>query len=412
MGCLASTDRRTIPDSEAFFEKYALCKKIGEGAFGQVRLATSLATKKVYAVKVADVRARTTDPNHTPISTKRRNTIQREIAMWTLASQAAVPEITKLVDCFYSSGFYYMVCEACSKNLMQHLLHVKTISEDELGDVTAQMLRGISHMHNIGLVHRDVKPENFLFGGPNDAVLKLCDFGLVLRQPKKGRKLMGVGGTAPYMAPEILITGNSGWAGHRAGYDKEIDMWAMGVILYLVLYGQFPYMPSGEATAESMKQAIKQDLPPLRFEHSQAQTALSLVKLLLVRNPSERATTEQAAQHPFVARAARPPSGAEMEISVSQAKEVAEKLRDFKVDAATQAELEGRLKAMTAARGGVWFSESEALSPTHSQSSAAFRESRIKKDKKPVSRDKFGTHSGVVSEQQKEIETRADQWTT
>ena len=69
-----------------------------QGAFGQVRLATSLATKKVYAVKVADVRARTTDPNHTPISTKRRNTIQREIAMWTLASQAAVPEITKLVE--------------------------------------------------------------------------------------------------------------------------------------------------------------------------------------------------------------------------------------------------------------------------------------------------------------------------
>ena len=50
-----------------------------------------------------------------------------------------------------------MVCEACSKNLMQHLLHVKTISEEELGDVTAQMLRGISHMHNIGLVHRETR---------------------------------------------------------------------------------------------------------------------------------------------------------------------------------------------------------------------------------------------------------------
>mmetsp|Transcript_19960 Transcript_19960/g.33401 ORF Transcript_19960/g.33401 Transcript_19960/m.33401 type:complete len:137 (+) Transcript_19960:2-412(+) len=131
--------------------------------------------------------------------------------------------------------------------------------------------------------------------------------------------------------------------------------------------------------------------------------ALSLVKLLLVRNPSERLTAEQCAQHPFVARVARPPSGAEMEISVSQAKEVAENLRDFKVNAATQAELEARLKAITAARGGVWFSETEVLSPAHSQSSAAFRESRIKKDKKPVSRDKFGTHSGVVSEQQKDM---------
>eukprot|EP00438_Fugacium_kawagutii_P016508 Skav225448 [mRNA] locus=scaffold3785:1759:3420:- [translate_table: standard] len=203
MGCSTSSYGPRIPDSEAFFERYALGKKIGEGprcgatdnlhdvprcakqyqvlsrAFGQVRLATNLSTKRVFAVKVADVRAHTTDPNTTPISTKRRNTIQREIEMWTLASAAEVPEITQLVEawrnpdehvrvllfppvggsphqeCFYSSGFYYMVCEACSKNLMQHLLKVKTISEDELGEVTAQMLRGISHVHNIGLVHRE-----------------------------------------------------------------------------------------------------------------------------------------------------------------------------------------------------------------------------------------------------------------
>eukprot|EP00438_Fugacium_kawagutii_P035399 Skav202133 [mRNA] locus=scaffold929:130962:132748:- [translate_table: standard] len=105
----------------------------------------------------------------------------------------------------------------------------------------------------------------------------------------------------------------------------------MGVILYLVLYGQFPSMPAaGEATADSMKQAIKQDVPPLRFERSKAQTALSLVKLLLVRNPRDRVTASSAAQHPFVARAAQP-SGTEMEIS-----EVAEKLRDFKVSGTWQ----------------------------------------------------------------------------
>lgn len=401
MGCLASAQRHQIPDSEAFFEKYALGKKIGEGAFGQVRIATDLKSGQSYAVKVADVRAKSMDPDQTPISTKRQKSIEREIEMWTLASEAEDPHITRLFECFYSSGFFYMVCEACSKNLMQHLLKVKTISEDELGFIAAQMLQGISYVHSIGLVHRDVKPENFLFGGRKEDVLKLCDFGLALCQPKKGKKLSGVGGTAPYMAPEILIIG--GWPGQSAGYDKEIDMWAMGVILYLVLYGQFPYMPSGEATAASMKDAIRRDHPPLCFQKSQAQNALSLVKLLLVRNPRDRVSAVSAAQHPFLARMTpQPPSNAEMEISVSQAKEVAERLKDFKVSAASQADLEARLKAMTAARGGVWFSESEALSPTQSQSSAAFRESRIKKDKKPVSRDKFGTHSGVVSEEQKD----------
>ena len=62
-----------------------------------------------------------------------------------------------------------MVCEACAKNLMQHLLHVKTISEEELGDVAAQMLRGISHMHNIGLVHRETWRSVLSFpGGSNN----------------------------------------------------------------------------------------------------------------------------------------------------------------------------------------------------------------------------------------------------
>ena len=212
----------------------------------------------------------------------------------------------------------------------------------------------------------DIKPENFLYGGPDGTVLKLCDFGLALRQPKKGKGITGIGGTAPYMAPEIL-------AGVRSGYGKEIDVWAFGVILYLVIYGQFPYMPRGETTANSMKQAIYSDSPPISYPDTQALSAQSLVKRLLVRDVSQRATVEEVRAHPFITKASRPSSAAEMYLSLNQAKEVAEQLRDFKASASSQVALEAKLRAITAARGGVWFSESEALSPTQSETSASFR---------------------------------------
>lgn len=156
MGCCASaqhTAQHGILESEVFFQKYALGKKIGEGAFGQVRLTTDLQTKQSFAVKIADVRARQ-DGGKVVVNPKRKAAIEREIEMWQLASSSGLPEITQLIECFYSLGFYYLVCEACEKNLMQHLLHVKTISEDELGEVAAQMLRSIAHVHFLGMVHR------------------------------------------------------------------------------------------------------------------------------------------------------------------------------------------------------------------------------------------------------------------
>ena len=160
-----------------------------------------------------------------------------------------------------------------------------------------------------------------------------------------------------------------------------------------MVYGQFPYMPRGETTAESMKQAIFNDSPPISYPDTQAVSSQSLVKRLLVRDVSERATVEEVRAHPFITKASRPSSTAEMNLSLTQAKEVAEKLRDFKVSSSTQLALEAKLclgvfsflvwvvsqakqlfrRAITAARGGVWFSESEALSPTQSETSVSFR---------------------------------------
>mmetsp|Transcript_50376 Transcript_50376/g.117530 ORF Transcript_50376/g.117530 Transcript_50376/m.117530 type:complete len:424 (+) Transcript_50376:71-1342(+) len=401
MGCSSSQpEEEQIPETAEFFKRFALGKKLGEGAFGQVRVANEIATKKEFAVKIADVRVQ--DPQSgLSVSKRRRKNLEREIRMWRLASADKVPEITCLECVFFCGGFYYMVCEICKRNLMQHLLHAKTLSEEEFATLAAQMLRGISHVHDVGLVHRDVKPENFLCGGKDHLELKLCDFGLALQQPKKG-KLMGIGGTAPYMAPETLIIQDGWWS--KPLFHKEVDLWAFGVILYLILFGRFPYMPPGEATAESMKHSIKNNFPPLNFPDSPSSRALTLAKRVLVRDPKARATAKDALLDPFVAQATprQEAKGKNLRVSVQDAKEIAEKLREFQISENTQQDLESRLKIVTAKSGGIWFSEGDdkALSPTASTNSISFRaDSRIKKDKKPVSRDKFGTHSGVVSEE-------------
>lgn len=153
MGCVSTKKVVNLLDSDAFFQNYTLGRKIGEGAFGQVRLAQHTATKAFFAVKIADARE-DVEGNKLVISARRKSVVEREIQMWTLASASENPQITLMKACFYSSGFYYMVCELCQKNLMQHLLTVKRISEAALGEVAAQMALSISHVHSIGLIHR------------------------------------------------------------------------------------------------------------------------------------------------------------------------------------------------------------------------------------------------------------------
>merc|ERR1719502_912890 len=100
------------------------------------------------------------------------------------------------------------------------------VNERTLGKMFAQMLMGISHCHSVSVVHRDVKPDNFLV---SQGVVKLCDFGLSAIIPSGGKnmgKVGGIYGTAPFMCPEMLATD---W------YDEKADVWSFAVIVYAFL---------------------------------------------------------------------------------------------------------------------------------------------------------------------------------
>jgi serine/threonine protein kinase len=200
-----------------------------------------------------------------------------------------------MFDVFFDKLFCYMVMEKCDYSLFKAIDALPDINERSLGYVFVQMLSGISHCHSVNVMHRDIKPDNFLVSGEaGKLVVKLADFGLSAFIVKDG-KMRSITGTAPYMCPEML---------KGDGYDAKADVWSLGVIVYALMFGIFPYMPMERGTA-AMKQLIMDGTVRPSFEQVKSRstssgspvrsdTALSLVKALLARDPLERPTAKEA----------------------------------------------------------------------------------------------------------------------
>lgn len=297
MGCVGSSAGGTGTDGK-FHENYRLGKKLGEGAFGQVRVAKPRFGDQEMAVKIIDVRSRDFNGEPTKQADAERVSVTRgEIKVWQAVGTGE--HIVSLTASFFERNLFYMVMEKCSCSLMDKLSKMSAVMEDDMCRIFSEMLAGLSHTHERRIAHRDIKPDNFLFGGASGNTVKLCDFGLAAQLPKKG-KLRGVYGTAPYMSPEML--GNS-------GYDEKTDVWSFGSTAFLMIHGDFPYVPK-EATAPAMKKCIIQGRPEIRFvkgpdeetffSRSFVDRATPFLQALLQRVPATRKSADEAMQMDFL----------------------------------------------------------------------------------------------------------------
>lgn len=311
MGCSSSAnphvtvavpmEKETEQVPKGFHETYFLGAKLGRGAFAQVRIGTlnssSNENKPVTrAVKIVDLRSK---DNPEDVSRQQQKAAKSEASIWKAVGQHA--NVIRLHDVFWGQSLCYLVMEKCSSSLLSALESSPEFTEATLSRVIMQMLQGLAHVHAARIVHRDVKPDNFLCGGENRDTVKLGDFGLSASLPKTGG-VSGVFGTAPFMCPEMLA---GRW------YNEKADVWSVAVIAYVLLLGVFPYMPK-EQSSKGMKQAILDGHPAPRFEPGvrnfkelmPSDNAVTFCRALLNRDPERRPNSREALDMHYMLQAA------------------------------------------------------------------------------------------------------------
>eukprot|EP01052_Picozoa_sp_SAG31_P011440 SAG31_NODE_646_length_13223_cov_14.088845_11_plen_501_part_00 len=201
------------------------------------------------------------------------------------------PHIVNFYDAFDSTTHFNIVLEYMSGgDLFTTIVdrfeaNSLRFSEREVYLIFVQLLSAVKACHDFGVCHRDIKPENLLTSAEAaDGAIKLCDFGLAVEIPSDGRFLYEVCGSLEYCAPEMV---------RNTGYLERIDMWALGVILYILFSGCSPFQGGDASRTFSNITKLPLTLPASEWE-SVSDHAQDLVTSLLQRNPEKRLTADGA----------------------------------------------------------------------------------------------------------------------
>ncbi|CAM9811788.1 unnamed protein product [Scytosiphon promiscuus] len=207
------------------------------------------------------------------------------------------PNVVSIHDFFAEEPkYFYMVLEYMEgRELFSRIVKKEYYNEAEARDVCVNLLRAVEYIHSQGFVHRDLKPENLLLASPHDdASIGLADFGFA--SSVRDGFLTNACGTPAYVAPEML---------KRIPYGTSVDMWSIGVIIYLLLAG---YPPFEDRDQRKMFRAIK--MGHFRFHDKYwsevSEGAKDLIRKLLTVDPDKRITASEACEHSWLSKAARP----------------------------------------------------------------------------------------------------------
>ena len=255
---------------------YDIKGKIGCGNFSVVYECVHKINGHSDAIKIIDKKS---------ISQLERDLLKSEI---NILRQLDHPNIIKTQKLYEDDESVYIVMEKQSGDLFSKVVGRPLLTEYETSRLVKKLLESVAYLHDLNIVHRDLKPENILCGDTFDDI-KLADFGLSRRIHDK-KKLNDLCGTVGYVAPEILL---------NKGYGKEVDVWSIGVTMFLVLIGKLPF--NGYNDYEIIQKTIKGELKVTREQWSKlSDEATSLISLLLNVVPLERITARNALQHPFI----------------------------------------------------------------------------------------------------------------
>ncbi|PYH47290.1 serine/threonine protein kinase chk2 [Aspergillus saccharolyticus JOP 1030-1] len=274
-------------DTNRFRQQYRILQQLGKGHFATVYLCVERATGTHYAVKLFEKRSNDSQRSQT-------DALQQEIGLLMSVSH---PNLLCLKETFDESDGVYLVLELASEGELFNLIVSKQrFSEVEARHIFVQIFEGLKYLHDRGIVHRDIKPENILVADQKLTV-KLGDFGLakIIGEDSFTTTLCG---TPSYVAPEILQESR------RRKYTKAVDIWSLGVVLYICLCGFPPF--SDELYTSENPYTLAQQIKMGRFDYpspywdSVGDPALDLIDKMLTVDVDKRITVDECLEHPWL----------------------------------------------------------------------------------------------------------------
>ncbi|XP_075943314.1 calcium/calmodulin-dependent protein kinase type II delta 1 chain isoform X7 [Anarhichas minor] len=263
-----------------FTDEYQLYEELGKGAFSVVKRCMKISTGQEYAAKIINTKK---------LSARDHQKLEREARICRLLKHA---NIVRLHDSISEEGFHYLVFDLVTGGeLFEDIVAREYYSEADASHCIQQILEAVLHCHQMGVVHRDLKPENLLLASKlKGAAVKLADFGLAIEVQGEQQAWFGFAGTPGYLSPEVL---------RKDPYGKPVDMWACGVILYILLVGYPPFWDEDQHRLYQQIKAGAYDFPSPEWD-TVTPEAKDLINKMLTINPAKRVTATDALKHPWI----------------------------------------------------------------------------------------------------------------
>uniref|UniRef100_A0A672FG63 calcium/calmodulin-dependent protein kinase n=1 Tax=Salarias fasciatus TaxID=181472 RepID=A0A672FG63_SALFA len=263
-----------------FTEEYQLYEELGKGAFSVVRRCVKVLSGQEYAAKIINTKK---------LSARDHQKLDREARICRLLKH---PNIVRLHDSISEEAHHYLIFDLVTGGeLFEDIVAREYYSEADASHCIQQILEAVLHCHQMGVVHRDLKPENLLLASKSKgAAVKLADFGLAIEVEGEQQAWFGFAGTPGYLSPEVL---------RKDPYGKAVDLWACGVILYILLVGYPPFWDEDQHRLYQQIKAGAYDFPSPEWD-TVTPEAKDLINKMLTINPAKRITAAEALKHPWI----------------------------------------------------------------------------------------------------------------
>jgi len=268
-----------------FSDNYDLKEELGKGAFSVVRRCVQKSANLEFAAKIINTKK---------LSSRDFQKLEREAR---ICRKLQHPNIVRLHDSIQEENYHYLVFDLVTGGeLFEDIVAREFYGEADASHCIQQILESVHHCHHNGVVHRDLKPENLLLASKaKGAAVKLADFGLAIEVQGDTQAWYGFAGTPGYLSPEVL---------KKEPYGKPVDIWACGVILYILLVGYPPFWDEDQHRLYAQIKAGSYDYPTPEWD-TVTPEAKNLINQMLTVNPSKRITANDALKHPWICQRER-----------------------------------------------------------------------------------------------------------